>query len=110
MKNFRSCLHRYLFFNFSKNLNSKLRRTIKDKDCLLAHLQVEDVLAVFFELPISSLFPRIDHLLVLLFGLLLFLDDPLDPGFFKLGDKPVDASVRSDGEAVPHFQKLVGGV
>ena len=76
----------------------------------IAHLQVEDVLAVGVEIPVGGPFARADRLFVLLLGLLLLLDDPLDPGLPELGGEPVDAGVGGDGEAVLHFQKLVGGV
>ena len=48
--------------------------------------------------------------MIFLFGLLFLLDNPLDPGLPELCSEPVDAGVGSDGEAVLHFQKLVGGV
>ena len=73
-------------------------------------LHVHDVLAVWVNLCVNCLLAFLDGLLILIFGLLFFLDDSFNPFIAELSNEFVNASIGVDGKAELDLKEFVGGV
>lgn len=76
----------------------------------VTYSQVENILTLSAYLSISCLFPLINSLLILFLGLLLLLNNTLDPHISERCDKSVDTSIRVYGETVLQLQEFFSGV